>query len=320
VRGPARSGARLVVVRAGLQDLVVDCRPRRALRFGLVEGGPLDVAALLRANRAVGNPSDAAGLESLGRGPTLQVEGGSVRVAVTGELQLLVDGRPCPRGRSLAVVAGSTISVAASPPGLRGWLAVAGGLELPLVFGSRSVDRPGRLEGLAGRALALGDHLPVGPDPGPPARSEPPSGRVAPPVRGPWTLRVLRGPQWTWVAGEVRAHLLSETFTVSPQSDRTGLRLLGRWVVAPADRQVSGSMLSEGTAFGAVQLTPEGGPLVLLADRGSLGGYPKPLQVITADAPLLAQARPGTGIRFRLTTPAAARRAQRLCLGRPLAE
>ncbi len=312
---PVPPAPELVVVRAGLQDLVVDGCPRHALRFGLVEGGPLDPWALRRGNLLLGNPPAAAGLECVGRGPTLRAERGPIRLTLTGGFSAIADGRVWPAGRPLTLRPGAEVRLDASPPGLRGWLAVAGGLAVPAVFGSRSADRPGGLPGLAGRPLAPGDRLPVGPAPvGAAVAGDPP-----PPPRlgaaGPGTVRVLRGPQWEWVAPAARAHLLGRRFVVSPSSDRAGLRLLGPPLPDSAGRAVSGTMASEATTFGAVQLTPEGLPLILLADRGSLGGYPKPLQVIAADLGWLAQARPGTSIGFRLTTRAAAWRALARALG-----
>lgn len=302
----------LVVVRPGFQDLLVDGSPRRALRFGLVEGGPLDPPALGLANRLVGNPQAACGVECVGRGPVLRAVGGPVRVALAGPLRLAVDGRDQLDRRSIVVPEAATCSVAAAPPGLRAWLAVAGGLAVPTVLGSRGVDRPGRLPGLAGRALAAGDVLEVGRElAGRDAAGPGPFLPRPPPDPGPWRLAVLRGPQWAQVGPAVRRHLLAHPYTVSPDADRAGLRLLGPPVPpAPAGPQ-AGRMLSEGTACGAVQLTPEGLPIVLLADRGSLGGYAKPLQLTTADTWRLAQARPGTVVRFHLTTLPAAWRSLR---------
>ncbi len=296
----------LTVVRAGFQDLAVDDRPRRALRFGLVEGGPLDPTALRWANHLVGNPPGACGLECVGRGPVLRAEGGPVRVALVGGLRLEVGGVPQPPDAAVEVPPGSAVAVEAEPPALRAWLAVAGGLALPLVFGSRGVDRPGRLPGLAGRQLAAGDGLPVGAATGERApRATPPRWRPAP-GSGAWPVAVLPGAQWDTVSPDQRRHLLAQPYTVSPTSDRAGLRLLGAPVPAVSTPTRPGTMLSEGTAWGAVQLTPEGLPIVLLADRGSMGGYAKPLQVAAVDCWRLAQARPGTVLRFRLTTRAAA--------------
>jgi biotin-dependent carboxylase-like uncharacterized protein len=299
----------LETVRPGMLDLVVDTRPRHGLAHGLSEAGPLDLPAFRRAARVVGNGPEAAALELLALGPVLRVVGGPVQIAVSGgPLTPVVDGTPLARDQAWTVPAGSELRFLPSLEGLRSYLAVAGGLDPPPVFGSRSADLPSALPGLAGRRLAAGDLLPVGTAAGPPR----PVAAGPPPQENPDPLlvRVLPGPQWHRLARPIRRALLAGAYTVSGRSNRVGIRLEGDPL--PGGEAAD---ISEGNAPGAVQLPPSGLPVILLADRGSIGGYARPLQVITADLWRLGQARPGQRLRFVATSRAAAWAALRAALG-----
>lgn len=283
------------VVRPGLLDLVVDLVPRRGLRFGLSEAGPVDAPALRAANLLVGNPPEAAGLELLARGPALRI-GASMTLCLTGgALEGLVDGVVQPVGQPFPVEAGAIVSFRRARPGLRAYLAVRGGLVVEPVLGSRSADVPAALPALAGRALRAGDLLPVG---------DPPSGDPAPacapwPCEPPVHLRALPGPQWRETPLAVRRYLFAATFVVTPAASRVGI-VLASEPSPPAWRV--GELVSEATLAGSVQWTPAGNAVLLLQDRGSIGGYPKPIQVIAVDVWRSGQLRPGDRFRFVRTT------------------
>jgi len=297
------------VRRAGLLDLVVDGRPRRAMQYGLSEAGPLDAAALRAANRAVGNPPEAAGLEMLAKGPELVVLA-DVRLCLAGGgLAPCVDGEEQPVGTPFAVRTGAVVTFVRRAEGLRAYLAVAGGLDVPPVFASRSADLPSELPGLAGRPLGPGDRLPVGMAPAPDGGAGPP-GRAGPErapgpaaVDGSIALTALPGPQWAMTPAPVRRHLFAARFRVTPQANRVGVILQP---LEPAPAWAFGDMVSEGTVAGALQWPPSGLPVLLLADRGSIGGYPKPLQLTAVDTWRAAQLRPGQAVRFVRTTRRAA--------------
>jgi biotin-dependent carboxylase-like uncharacterized protein len=285
------------VVRAGLLDLVVDGLARRGLRYGLSESGPLDRGAMLAANRAVGNGPDAAALELLAHGPVLALSVAATLCLVGGALEPILDDVALGVGRAFAAPAGAVLSFRRGRPGLRAYLAVRGGFAPEVVLGSRSADLPSALPGLAGRALRAGDRLAIG-DAGveavPPGGS-PPRPQSAPPA----TLRVLPGPQWPITPAAVRRHLLEDAFRVTPAANRVGVVLEA---ARPAPVWAAGDMVSEGTLAGSVQWTPAGRPVLLLVDRGSIGGYPKPLQVIAADVWAAGQLRPGDAFRFVRTS------------------
>lgn len=277
----------LAVVAPGLLDLVVDAGRLGQGRFGLARGGPLDAPAARLANRLVGNEPDAPLLELTLTGPVLRALAPCV-VAVTGPaLAPVVGGEAAPPYTSLALAAGDELRFAPTGVGARSYLALAGGVASRRFLGSASVD----LRGLVGRPLRAGDVL------GRAAARRAVAGRGFVPHggarrgAGPFgsvtTLRLLPGPQHE---PEAWAALTGAPFEVSA-ADRVGVRLAG----APVP---GGEVTSEGVPVGAVQVPPGGSPIVLLADRGTLGGYAKPALVHPADLPRLAQLRPGDRVRF----------------------
>ncbi|GAA1073039.1 biotin-dependent carboxyltransferase family protein [Pseudonocardia alni] len=280
----------LLVIRAGPQALVTDRgRPGHA-HLGVPPSGALDGPAYELGNRLVGNDDGAAGLELLGGGLRVRARGGRT-VAVTGApAPVSVDGSPAASHRALHLPDGAELTVGTPVGGLRCYLAVAGGLEVPLALGSRSTDL---LSGLGPGPVADGDELPVGPWSG----GIPVSGPV--PVSLPGAvvgLRVRPGPRDDWFA-DPRAALTGPLWTVTADGNRIGVRLDGpspERLPELRDRELP----SEGMVTGAVQVPPHGPPVVFLADRPTTGGYPVIAVVERADLPLLAQAPPGTGVRF----------------------
>jgi biotin-dependent carboxylase-like uncharacterized protein len=279
----------LRVERLDCQVLVEDLgRPGWAY-LGVPPSGALDPASLALANRLVGNPEGHAGLEILLGDLTLVAEG-SLRVALTGgQLPLRVDGRAAPWGTAVSVPAGSRIEVGRAAAALRCWLAVAGGVDVPPVLGSRSTDT---LSGLGPAPPRAGDVLPVGdPPPGPEGAG---SGVPRPAEEGPARLRLRIGPRDDWFTGSSLAALWASDLEVSPSSNRVAVRLRGEAVV----RRVAGELASEGLVTGAVQVPGDGQPLIFLADRPTTGGYPVVGVVDPDDLPRCAQLRPGDVVRF----------------------
>jgi biotin-dependent carboxylase-like uncharacterized protein len=279
----------VTVVRAGVLTTVQDLGRVGLARLGVPRSGAADGPALRLANRLVGNPEDAAGLESTLSGCAVRV-GAAMAVAVTGaRAAVRVGGRAAGWGVPLSVAAGELVEVGPARAGLRGYLAVGGGIAVEPVLGSRSTDT---LSGLGPPVLRDGDVLPVGAPAGPPA---PVDLAPYPAPAGEVTLRVHPGPRRDWFTGGAVEALLTAAYTVSPTSNRVGARLTG----PPLDRSVDGELPSEGLVLGAVQVPTGGEPLVFLADHPTTGGYPVIAVVDPADVPLLAQARPGTAVRFR---------------------
>ncbi len=278
----------LVVVRAGALTTVQDLgRPGHA-HLGVPPSGTLDGPAGLLANRLVGNGPLAALLETTLNGVALQPRC-PVTVAVTGApCPVSVDGRPAAWGAPVDVPAGSLLTVGTATSGVRSYVAVSGGLDVDPVLGSRSTDL---LSGLGPPPLTDGTILPLGP-PVPPHTRVDVGPQPAPPAA--LILRITRGPRDDWFTPEALRTLTSHTFTVSSTSNRIGLRTEG----TPLERAVLRELPSEGLVLGAVQVPPDGRPVIFLADHPTTGGYPVVGVVRSADLPAAAQAAPGTPVRF----------------------
>jgi antagonist of KipI len=287
------------VLDGGMLTTVQDLGRFGYQRYGVPTSGGLDLFSLRAANRIVGNEDEAAALEITLIGPRLRFLAPAT-IALTGaDLGARLDGQPFSCWQSVVVEPGSTLACAGPQDGIRGYLAVAGGLDVPRVLGSRSTYTRSKLGGVEGRPLKTGDLLDVeGP------RAVVLGGvRQLPDSRRPtWghahRLRVVLGPQDDrFTPGGIRTFLSSE-YTVSPQSDRMGYRLAG-----PAIEHVRGAdIVSDGTPFGAVQVAGDGVPIVLLSDRGTAGGYTKIATVIGPDIPRLAQAAPGDTVTFEVVS------------------
>jgi biotin-dependent carboxylase-like uncharacterized protein len=278
----------ITVVRAGPLTTVQDLGRPGYAHLGVPRSGALDRPALRRANALAGNPSDAAGLETTLLGCALRFEA-DARVAITGAAARVrvamaanrVDQEPA-SGEVIEVPAGAVLDVGRATRGVRSYLAVAGGIDVEPVLGSRSTDT---LSGLGPPRLADGMTLPVGTVTGEPAD--------APPVaRGDddLVLGVWLGPRDDWFEA---AGLFASAYAVSPVSNRVGCRLAGTAV----PRTRVGELPSEGVVLGAVQVPADGQPLIFLADHPTTGGYP--VIGVVGDVTPLAQARPGTTVRFR---------------------
>jgi len=273
-------------------------------RFGIPAGGAADWFAARVANELVGNPSDAALLECTSVGPTLRFVDEAV-VAVTGGQVASIAG-----WEAFRVARGSSLAVGAIAPGLRTYVAIRRGIDVPLVLGSRSFCQRGTFGGGFGRPLATGDRLPIGQllahepmlVPWPPAHHLP--------LRGPWEVRVIAGPQAAAFASDALERLTATACRVTPEIDRMGLRL-----ETPGLRLPSEEILTVPMTAGAIQVTPSGGLIVLHVDHQTTGGYPVIATVINADLPLLAQARPGDTVRLRAVDMEEAARAWRRMSG-----
>ncbi|GIJ46313.1 allophanate hydrolase [Virgisporangium aliadipatigenens] len=273
----------ITVRRAGALTTVQDLGRPGWAHLGIPAAGAVDPPALALANRLVGNPPEAAGLEITVTGCALRFERAAV-VAVTGAVPTRVRGGDF--GVPFVVPARGLLEIGPAGTGVRTYLAVAGGLDVPPTLGSRATDT---LSGLGPAPLRDGDVLPVGPASGEPA---PVWFSVPAAVTRPVALRLWPGPRVDWFAAPEA--IFAAEYAVSPRSNRVAARLTG-----PAlERRTGGELASEGLVLGAVQVPAAGEPLVFLADHPTTGGYPVIGVVDPADLPALAQSRPGTPVRF----------------------
>ena len=262
--------------------------------LGVPVGGAADAWSARLANRLVGNPDDAPLLEITLAGPTLRFAA-VTRVALAGSpFEASVDGIGVPAFGAAAIGAGRTLRIGGGA-GARAYLALGGGIVVERVLGSAATDLRTGFGGHDGRALRAGDSLALGRAMG--------SARRWTGDREDGPIRIVAGPQ----ADSLTAHALTaHAWTVSSAADRTGMRLEGA-ILRPSHPEVA----SMGLPVGAVQIPPDGRPIVLLADRPVTGGYPVPACVIGADVGRVAQLRPGDSLRFVSVSPDDARAANR---------
>jgi biotin-dependent carboxylase-like uncharacterized protein len=272
--------------------------------LGVPRSGAADAFSAALANAIVGNPVGAVLLETTLAGPTLLFETASL-AAVTGAVaDVLVDGEPVELGVAIRISAGQRLSIGTAREGLRSYLAVAGGLDVAPVLGSRSTDTLSRI---GPAPLGAGDVLPIG---APPIASSGRwvgrEGRVSKEILAsvlPVASRAVRVVSGPGAIDAAMNSLCSQAFSVSQHADRIGVRLTGA-VVAGGGEEATAGMVS-----GAIQLPPDGAPVVLLVDHAVTGGYPVVGVVVDADLPLIAQSRPGSVLRFRAVSMATARKA-----------
>lgn len=281
--------AMLTVVRPGPLALLQDAGRFGHAADGVGRSGPADRAAHARANRLVGNAAGATAIEVTLGGLVIRAEH-DVTVALTGApAPADIDGDPVAHDTPFVLAAGKTLRLRAPRAGLRSYLAVAGGVDVPPTLGSASTDT---LAGLGPAPLAGGDRLAVGSSRGagdPPAGT--PLGDATP------ALRVGFGPRDDWFTEP--AALITGEWQVSPQSNRVGLRLDRPAGVGPAlDRSRPDELPSEGLVLGAIQVPPSGQPVLFLADHPLTGGYPVVAVVVDDDIDRAGQLRPGQRLRF----------------------
>lgn len=280
----------VTVVRAGALTTVQDLGRAGYAHLGVPRSGALDLPAHRLANRLVGNGEGAATLETTVSGCTLRAAR-PLLAAVTGAAcAVRVDGRPVAWGAPVRVPGGALLEVGAAAVGLRSYVAVAGGFAVEPVLGSRATDL---LSGLGPAPLADGDELPVGAGRGAAAAVD-----VLPyaSAGGELVLPFLPGPRDDWFEPGAPAALVTGEYAVSPASNRIGLRTDGPALRRAAGRE--GELPSEPMVPGAVQVPPDGRPVVFLADHPTTGGYPVIGVVPEESLPAAAQSAPGTRIRF----------------------
>ncbi len=256
--------------------------------LGVGRSGAADRASAALANRLVGNPPDAA---------VLEVTLGGLALRAEADLLVVTTGARCPGSPAhvapVRVRAGDRLRLGLPASGLRSYLGVRGGIDVPPVLGSRSTDV---LAGLGPAVVAAGDVLPVGTSTVPlPGVDVAP---VADPPAGEVTVRLLPGPRGDWFTSRAWPTLTGAVYTVTSQSNRVGLRLDGPVL----DRARTGELPSEGMVRGAVQVPPSGTPVLFLADGPVTGGYPVIGYVEDGDVDRCAQLRPGQALRFRAAT------------------
>ncbi|SDS37711.1 biotin-dependent carboxylase uncharacterized domain-containing protein [Paraoerskovia marina] len=278
-----------VVVRAGALATVQDRGRPGYAHLGIARSGALDLDALTLANRAVGNDDGAAVLETTLSGVGLRAVEPMVVAVAGAHCAVRVDGRPVAWGAPVLVRAGQVLDVGPAARGVRSYVAVRGGVDAAPVLGSRSRDVLGSV---GPEPLRDGERYDVGAEPA--TDGGWPGPLAARDVPDEITLPLVLGPRADWFTAGARRALWAATYVVGSASNRVGLRLQG----APLERRGGAELPSEGMVLGAVQVPPDGQPVVFLADHPVTGGYPV-IGVVTAEGVgAAAQAVPGSTARF----------------------
>jgi antagonist of KipI len=266
---------------------------------GVPVAGPMDPVSHRLSNALVGNDAGAATLEVTLLGPQLEFEDERV-VAVTGaQFEITMDGRSMPMHAPFIVPAQSRLRFGARLRGARAYIAIAGGIVVPAMLGSRSTHLISAMGGLEGRAVRAGDHLPLGDGRHTRRTAAALLQPIVPLPEGGARIRVLAGPQREFFTDDALDVLQSAPYTIAENSDRMGFRLTG-----PRLSHARGAdIISDATPLGVLQVPASGQPILLMADRQTSGGYPKIATVITADIGVAGQLSPGETITFQVCSP-----------------
>ena len=291
--------ATLTVIRPGMLTTVQDLGRWGQQHVGVPAAGPMDWFAHRLANQRLGNADNDAALEVTLMGPELVADDDVACVVTGAEFEVTAGERRTRAGEPFVVRAGERIRFGARLSGARAVLGVEGGIRVDPVFGSRSTSLSSRVGPFGGRALKIGDVLPVAR-----ARREMPrsTGRPLHATRNGARVRVMLGPHQSRFSTAALRTLTSSRFIVTPESNRMGYRLDGPRLEFTG----AADILSDATPIGSLQVPASGHPILLMADRQTTGGYPKIATVITADLPLAGQLAPGDWIEFEPCSRAAA--------------
>ncbi len=288
----------LTVVRPGLFDTLQDLGRVGFMALGMPTAGAMDRIGLRLANALLGNPPGMAAIEIGVMGPDLLVEADSVRVALVGPLSpAIIEGpdappKPLESDRTHLLKRGQILRVGMIEGSSTAYLAVAGGFALPPFMGSLSTYARAGVGGMDGRKLGQGDSLPLAH-----AQARPGDERklAAPFDYGSGPIRVVWGPQENYFTADGRRTFVGADYRVSKEADRMGIRFEGPTV----EHSKGADIISDGIGPGAIQVPGAGLPIVLLADRQTVGGYPKIATVASVDLPRLGRLLPGQTVRFQ---------------------
>lgn len=285
-----------VVDNPGIQTTVQDEGRFGSQQFGVSPAGPMDLKSFWIANILVGNPKNEGVLEMTFQGAALTFDEDNIIAVTGGDLGPAVNGNSIPMYQAVLVHAGDRLTFGiTNGNGCRAYLAFAGGLDVPLVMGSKSTLMRNHMGGVDGRKLEKGDRIafaaPKKELPGMEARKLTPA--VFP--KGELTLRVVTGPQDDAFSEEELKKFFWYSAKITNESDRMGCRLERE---EPLKHLTDGNILTDGISFGSIQIPPNGQPIIMMADRQTTGGYTKIGTVISVDLPKLAQSMPGYKVRF----------------------
>lgn len=285
----------ILVKEPGFATTVQDLGRYGYSHLGISPAGAADRLSFRIANLLVGNDENAPALEMTLTGATLQFEEPATIAIVGAACGIEISGHLASHAEPIQIAAGSLVKVGRITDGARTYLAVQKGIDVPLVMGSTSTFLSARFGGFEGRPLRKSDLLRVRQSSAFVQRTLTSASSSITRIEAETVLRVTRGPQQDWFGADAFATLFSTSFTVSDQSGRTGLRLKGSSITPRNTAQ----LLTDGIPLGAIQIPPDGQPIILFVDQQTTGGYPKIANVIAADLHLVGQLRARDTLRFR---------------------
>jgi len=284
----------ILVKDPGLATTVQDLGCYGHSHLGVSPAGAADSLSFRIANLLVGNYENAPALEMTLIGATLQFAESKIIAVAGATCSFQINGREVAFAQAIEIDAGSVVQIGRMTTGVRAYLAMQGGIDVPLMMGSASTHLGARFGGFEGRMLRKGDRLRVHDGTGSRPRATPSGVLTHAQVVLPGSLRVTRGSQQEWFDAEAFTVLLSSPFAVTDQAGRSGLRLRGRSILPRNASQ----LLTDGVPLGAIQIPPDGQPIILFVDQQTTGGYPKIANVIAADMHLVGQLRARDTVRF----------------------
>lgn len=302
---------KMKIVSAGPLTTIQDKGRQGYMRYGITTSGVMDDKAYAYGNYLVGNSETEACLEMTFKGVVMEFEGQGEIAIVGADMTPLLNGIPVSNNTKIAVKTKDILELGFAKTGLRGYLFCKGGIEVPLVYGSRSTNLKCGFGGFHGRKLQNGDILESGKFPMDTglSKTEPIqlegsiisenrsfSYRI--PEENDLVIRVILGPQEDYFTEQGVRTFLSSEYKITPESDRMGIRLSGNVLEAVKGMDI----ISDAIPLGSIQVSADGQPIILLADRQTTGGYAKIATVISDDIWKLAQSRPGMSLHFKMVT------------------
>jgi len=296
----------IIIEKAGLLSTIQDCGRVGYQRFGMPVSGAMDVYSLQLANIIVGNEPGAAAIEATLIGPEIFFSADTVFSVCGAGMTPFVNGKAVPMYADISVNGGDRLTFSALGYGCRAYIAFAGGLDVPLVMGSRSTYLRAKIGGLNGRALVAGDRIPLGTTDtygisGIIARQQSQQQFHIPDYQSEQPIRIIPGPEVKRLDFDGIRTLLTSEYQITGQSDRMGIRLSGPAIQIKTREGRPGGhdIISAGISPGTIQLPGNGQPIILMADRQTTGGYARIANVASVDLTRVAQLRPGDKIRFQ---------------------
>jgi antagonist of KipI len=292
----------ITIIKPGLHTTIQDLGRLKLQKYGVVVSGAMDPFAHRMANILVGNPQESATLETTMHGPTIRFHKEAIISICGGDSSPTINGKSIPLWRPIAIKKGDILRLGHIAQGCRSYIGIGGGISVPLVLNSRSTYVRGKLGGFEGRALKTNDQIPIGPLHSLNIRIQQHLVQTGiaqwkVPIHTVYSnhkIRVVKGRQYPLFTLNSQQAFFQTPYKITSNSDRMGYRLDG----APLFLVNREELLSEAVTFGTVQVTSDGKPVILMADRQTTGGYPKLAEVISVDLPILAQKKPGDTVYF----------------------